>query len=117
MAKRIVYFTAASVATTAEKADIVELSGIVAPQFELTVYNGAASPNYGAGIADADYVAGTIPTAYSDDNVYPVFNADAPPFVLPAAQAIIADEDVIDIAGTTYTFTVVDNVVTAIVVA
>jgi len=117
MSKRIIYFTAANVATSAELLDIAELEGIVAPQFELTVYNGAASPNYGAGIADADYVAGTVPDAYDTPETYPVFDADAPPFVLPAAQAIIADEDVIDIGGTTYTFTVVDNVVTAIVVA
>lgn len=115
MAQRIVYFTAGRVATTQEKADIAEIAAVVDPQFSLSVFNAEASPNYGAGIAEADYVAGTIPTPYSDAEVYPVFNPDNPPFALPPAQAIVSDEMVLVIGPTSYTFTVVNNEITAIV--
>lgn len=62
----------------------------------------------------ADYVAGTIPTAYDEVDVFDYENPPDP--VLIATKATVADESVLDTDdGGTVTFTVVDNVITSIV--
>lgn len=121
--KRILYFTAGPQATTNEKAAIAALNVLAAPQYEVRVLNGLESPNYGAGQITGDFVAGTIPASYKDDQeapIYPVFNPASPPAPpnLPATQAIVADEQVLDVdGGGTMTLTVVNSAITGVVYA
>jgi hypothetical protein len=75
--EKIIYFLAGPTATNDELADIAALNAAAAPAYSVHVFNSAQSPNYGAGPQDADYVAGTIPDAYSEVDEIDV---DALPF-------------------------------------
>lgn len=79
--QKIIFFTAGPVATPGELADIEQLNALTGARYDVKVRNGGLSGgmNYGAGIEDTDFVAGTIPTAYSDAEDYPVIDPDAPP--------------------------------------
>ncbi|QZA70453.1 hypothetical protein AH03_40 [Erwinia phage AH03] len=113
MTDKIIYFTASEKATTAEIADIAALNAITEPYYALQVRNGRV-PNVWGSLETADYVAGTIPDAYED---VPVIDPDSPPAPgLSDTQAIVSTGQVVTIGTATYTFTVVDNVITAIAV-
>lgn len=79
--QKVIFFTAGPVATAGELEDIGKLNALTEPRYDVKVRNGGLTGgmNYGAGIEDADLVAGTIPTAYSDAEDYPVIDPDAPP--------------------------------------
>jgi hypothetical protein len=120
MAKKIIFFTASGLPTSGELAAIAALNAYTLQPFEVIVQNGAANPNYGAGKNPADYVAGTVPTAY---NAVPVFNPASPPASsLPSTNAIIksGQELTIPVTGvyiSKVTLTVVNGVVTAAVLS
>ena len=114
---KVIYFTAGEKATAPELADIANLNVAAVAPYEVVVRRGddVASYSYGAGIEAADYVAGTIPDAYSDTEDYPVIDPDDIPVpgVDYATQAIISNGDVLDTAdGGTVTVAIVDGVAT-----
>lgn len=113
--KRILYFTAGQQATNGELADITALNALAEKPYEVRVMSALQSPNYGAGPIAGDFLAGTIPDAYKDeqeDPIYPVFNITAPPTLptLPATQAIVSNEDILELSGEDITASVADNV-------
>lgn len=69
--KKVVYFTAGINATAGELADIAKLNAAAEPQYEVLVANGAANAEYGETdrIIPSDYVAGTVPSVYSEVDV------------------------------------------------
>ena len=117
--KRINYFTASNVATTAELADIAKLNTAAVAPFDVHVFS-QSNPNYGYGKAEADYVAGApIPAAYS---AVPVADPDNPPGTsapLPATSAIVTNASTLAIENSAgadshnVTLTVAANAVTA----
>lgn len=118
MAKKILYFTAGIVPTNDEATEIAAIRALAIQQYEVMVMNGLQSPNYGAGQPVGDYVAGTVPDSYLDEEdepLYPEFDiTNLPdPDSLPADQAIISDGETIDLGATTVTVSVADNVATA----
>lgn len=114
--KKIIYFTAGTTPTEEEAADIAFLNALVG-QYELNVSNGAVAPNLGTDeIKTCDYVAGTIPAAYEEVEEFDVTAPPIPPAMI-ATQAVVTDEQEIVIGEETFTFTVVDNEITAIVVS
>lgn len=114
--KKIIYFTAGTTPTEQEAADIAFLNALVG-QYELNVSNGAVVPNLGADVIETcDYVAGTIPTAYDAVDEFDITAPPLPPAMI-ATQAVVTDEQEIIIGEETFTFTVVDNEITAIVVS
>lgn len=121
--KRILYFTAGEQATSSELADIATLNALAEKPYEVRVLNAPQSPNYGAGPITGDFLAGAIPAAYKDDQedpIYPVFNPASPPAPpnLPATQAVVSDEQVLDVdGGGTITLTIEDGVITGVVYA
>jgi hypothetical protein len=113
--KRILYFTAGQQATAGELADIAALNALAEKPYEVRVMSALQSPNYGAGPITGDFLAGTIPAAYKDEQenpIYPVFDITSPPAppTLPATQAIVSDEDVLELLGEDVTASVADNV-------
>lgn len=119
--QKVIYFTAGPVATTDEKADIVALNTLAEAPYVVSVLNGSADFNYGAGPQEADLVAGTIPDEYSD---VPTIDPDNPPGpVLPATDAIVSNGGTVVVknsAGTVSkngTATVAANAVTGIALA
>ena len=124
MTQKVLFFTAGVTADANELAAIAKLNALAVPAYEVGVRSAISSSNYGAGIESADYVAGTVPDAYDDAETYPVIDEDAPPAPdnLPATQAIVNNGDALEIAVTgsytdTVTFTVVDGVITAVVLS
>lgn len=129
--KKVIFFTAGTTATAGEIADIAKLNAAAEAQYEVIVANGAANAKYGETdrIIPADFIAGTIPDVYRvdgdplEDPVYPEIDPDAiPNQALTATQAIVEDAqtfttEVSGVFATTATVTVVDNVVTAIVLS
>lgn len=111
--KKVLFFTAGPVATSAEKTAIEKLNAIAEAPYSVYSRNAAGNFNYGAGKESADYVAGTIPSAYS---AVPVIDPDNPPApTLPANQAIVTSGDTVSGVtgtGTTATITVTDGVIT-----
>jgi hypothetical protein len=73
---KVIYFTAGPVPTVGELADIAALNASILPAYDVAVRNSLANNSYGAGPEDADFVAGTIPTAYNDAETYPVIDPD-----------------------------------------
>ena len=69
MPTKIIYFLADRVATPEEEEDIAKLNSMV---FEISVMHGQGSGDtgYGDNILQCDYVAGTVPDAYSDIPIY-----------------------------------------------
>ena len=116
--KKVVYFTAGINATSGELADIAKLNAAAVPQYEVLVANGAANAECGETdrIIPTDFVAGTVPSVYSEVDV---IDPDAiPNQALTATQAIVEDEQVLDVdGGGTATLTVEDGVITGVVYA
>lgn len=121
--KRILYFIAGQQATSGELADIAALNALAEKPYEVRVMSALQSPNYGAGPITGDFLAGTIPDVYKDseeDPIYPVFSIAAPPTppTLPATQAVVSDEQVLDVdGGGTVTLTIEDGVITGVAYA
>lgn len=116
--KKVVYFTAGINATAGELADIAKLNAAAEPQYEVLVANGAANAEYGETdrIIPSDYVAGTVPSVYSEVDV---IDPDAiPNQALTATQAIVEDAQVLDVdGGGTVTLTIEGGVITGVVYA
>lgn len=121
--KRILYFTAGQQATGGELADIASLNALAEKPYEVRVMSALQSPNYGAGPITGDFLAGTIPAAYKDeqeDPIYPIFDTATPPAppTLPATQTVVSDEQVLDVdGGGTITLTIEDGAITGVVYA
>lgn len=82
MTKTILYFTAGEKPTNDEITEISKLNAQTTAAFEVVVMRGDLAEStleYGAGLKAADYVAGTIPEAYSDAEDYPVASPTAMP--------------------------------------
>lgn len=116
MTKKIIYFTAGAVPTTAETAAIAQLNALTEKPFEVNVLNGSVPPNLGSTVGgggsptpilkEADYVSGTVPTAYAGiDEV----EAGA------VALLTVTDGVEITIGDQVLTFTVEDGVITGVV--
>lgn len=88
MTDKIIYFTAGPVPTGGELDDIAALNAKSNP-YEIKVRSAIESNSYGAGIEDADFVAGTIPSAYS---AYTEFDIDSEPVE-------VDENDVLDITN------------------
>ena len=111
--KRIIFFQAGPTATSGEIAEIEAINRMAVSPYELIVMNASESTLYGAGNAPADYVAGTIPTAYAEVTEFDY--TDPPDPVLIATKAIVADEAVLDTDdGGTVTVTVAENAITGL---
>jgi len=110
--KKVVYFTAGINATSGELADIAKLNAAAEARYEVLVVNGAANAEYGETdrIIPSDYVAGTVPSAYSEVDV--IDPDSIPNQALTPTEAIVQAGTPIDITGGTVTFTVEDNVIT-----
>lgn len=118
---KVLYFTAAAVPTGPETTAITNLQND--GRYSVFIRN-AVGKNYEGGEPEAcDFVAGTIPTAYSDAEDYPVINPSAlpNPTNLPTtAKVINSGVEFLAPAPTGsrvdgYTPTIVAGVVTAIV--
>lgn len=125
MTKKIIYFTANAKPTTEEQADIDALLALVPAPFQVVVRDGHQNLSYGAGVESADYLAGTVPASYIDeeeDPIYPVIDdvAEPPrPDNLPANAAVVYDTADLGAVTTgtftdTATVTVEDGEITAI---
>jgi len=121
--QKVLYFTAGPVATAGELADIAALNAAALPAYEIGVRSGDTARvkgEYGEGrLEPATYIAGTPPAAYTnaedeDENpIYTVLDPDnlpAPP--LPDDQAVVTDEDTLEVTQGTVTFSVAGNVLT-----
>lgn len=88
--QNVIYFTAGPVATNAELLAIGKIVAATEQPYAVKVFNGIESPNYGAGKAPADLVAGTVPSAYTGT---PILDPDNIPIgpPLPATSAIVAN--------------------------
>lgn len=114
MTQKIIFFTAGDVTTDAEKTAIAQLETVTDAYYDLQVRNSKV-PNVWGSLEDADLVAGTVPADY---NAKPRIDpTNLPVAGLKATQAVVNNGQVLTIAGKTYTFTVVNKVITAIVVA
>lgn len=86
---KIIYFTAGEVATEGELEDIAAINAKAVAPYEVVVRRGdAVSNEYGAGIEDADFVAGTIPADYDDSEEFPVFDIDSEPVTIDELDTI-----------------------------
>ncbi len=120
--KKVIFFTAGKTATAGEIADIAKLNAVAEAQYSVSVMNGAADTKYGETnrLAPCDFVAGTIPTVY---NAKDTIDPDAiPNQALTATQAIVEDAQALAVPvtgtyATTATVSVVDGVVTGIVLS
>lgn len=114
MPQKLIYFTADTVPTVDETAEIAALKAMAAPRYEVFVRNRLGSQQYGAGAESFDVVAGTPP----DGDLY-----DEADVVLPGDEVTIRDgfalEDVTPSGEytDTVTFTVEDGEITAIVLS
>jgi hypothetical protein len=111
--KTIVFFAAGSVLTTEEAAAVAKLNVRTQPEYKVLVVNGSVAAEYGEDRPiPTDYVAGDeIPELYEDVDV---IDPDNIPSVIAATQAIVADEDVLDVGDVEgcITAAVTDNVLT-----
>lgn len=120
--KKVIFFTAGTTATAGEIADIAKLNAAAEAQYEVIVANGAANAQYGDTdrIIPSDFVAGTVPTKYNAVNV---IDPDAiPNQALTPTQVIVNDAQALTVPvtgtyATTATVSVVDGVVTGIVLS
>lgn len=110
--KRIIYFQAEPVATTEELAEIAAINAFSVNPYQVLVMNGSASTAYGAGNITADYVAGTIPTAYNEVDVFDYENPPDP--VLIATKAVVdTGESISTTDGGAVTVTVAANAISS----
>jgi hypothetical protein len=75
MSQSIIFFTAGQVATPEEQTAIAALE-LQANPYTLKVFNAKASPDFGYGREETDFVAGAVPQSYSD---VPVFGSSPEP--------------------------------------
>ena len=73
-AKTLAYFTAGSIPTAAELAEIDAANALAVPAYSVLVMNGAIAHDK----KTVDFVAGTIPTAYAGDTDYGDLDAARP---------------------------------------
>lgn len=111
---KVLFFTAGALATSGELAAIAAITALNMEPIEVGIRNPDANPNYGAGPEETDFVAGTVPDLYTE---VPVFDPGDFGPTLTATQAIVSNGQVIAVAGGNATITVVNNVVTNIVIA
>lgn len=107
--KRILFFTADKIPTTAEMVNIGKFNTAAEQPYEVIVLNGEENAKYGElnRLIPADFAAGTIPTIY---NGLPVVLPDAIPVQnLPATQAVVKNGQ--KITGVTGSGTVANIVV------
>lgn len=110
--KRILFFMAGNVPTSAEQTTLDKLNTLAAKPYEVTTLNAKAQAVYAEpnGLIPCDYVVGDAPAVYSE---VPVFDPDAPPIVLPADQAIVTGGQTFQVAGgPTIIASVTDGVLT-----
>lgn len=109
--EKIVYFTAGAVPTSGELADIAKLNAAAEAPYVVLVSSAKGDTKYGEHLIDADYVAGTPPTAYS---AVPTIDPDNMPILgLPDTSGVVTDGQTFAVTGGTVTMHVADNVVTA----
>jgi hypothetical protein len=113
MGKKVLFFQAGPVATEEEAAELAALQN---GQFDVFVRNAAASMSYGPRLEACDFVAGSVPGAYSESEVW---DGSA---VLSETQAIVEDDVAIEVPVTgtyvdTITPTVVEGVITGFVLS
>lgn len=123
MTQRIAYFTAGSVPTEAELADIAQLKAASEPAIELLIRNAAVDSGSGVDadglniLEDVDAVSGAAPGEYilrGFESVAPDEAGTAP--ALTDTQVVISDGDTAVMSNSqTATFTVVGGVVTDVV--
>jgi len=116
--KKVIYFIAGSVPDATELADIAKLNAATVAQYAVTVFTKLQSPNFGAGPAEADYVASKDGVAIPDDySEVDVIDPDAiPNQALTATQAIIEDDVAIEVPVTgSYTDTITPTIVAGVI--
>lgn len=92
--QKVIFFTAGTNVTPAEQAALAELLGA---QYYVAVRNGAADPNYSVEREQTDFVAGTVPDAYSDVDVW------TPGGDLPSGTAAVSDADAVNVSNSGFT--------------
>lgn len=110
--KKVIFFTAGPKASAPELAAIAKLNAATPAPYSVKVFNGAQNPNYGYGKEAADYVAGTIPNAYSAVEV--INPDDIPNQSLSQSQVIISDGQTVIAGGKGYQFHVVAGEIASI---
>lgn len=128
--QKIIYFLAGATATGPELAEIAAFNEAVAQGYQIQVSNGSIPPGLGnmpnpdpdpepedptdvVRPEVCDFVAGTVPDLYAGKpEITPAEITGA----LTDTQIVVTDGDEIVIGEDTYTFTVVEGEITAIVV-
>lgn len=109
--KKIIYFTAGSNATGQENVDIATLNALAAAPYQVNVSRADVPSGLGS-IEACDFVAGTIPSAYSAKAVFDVSEPPRPDN-MQSTQGVVSDGQELDVDGGKITFAVSDGVVTA----
>lgn len=107
--QKVIYFTATNIPTTEELAEIAALNTRAQAPLEIAVRNAEANNNFGTGPEAADYVMGTRPTAYADEEDFPAL----PALPDPDTTALVTDGDELEVTGGTVTLSVVEGVLSA----
>jgi len=100
--QKVIYFTATGVPTSGELSEIAALNERAQAPLEILVRNAEVSNAYGVGPEAADYIMGTRPAAYADEEDFPALPE------LPDADttALVEDAQEIAITGGTVAFTI-----------
>lgn len=109
--KKIIYFTANGKPTTQENADIAALNALAAAPYQVNVSRADVLSGLGS-IESCDFVAGSVPSAYSAKTVFDVSEPPRPD-TLPSTQGVVSDGQELEVDGGKITFAVADGVVTA----
>jgi len=116
MAQKIIYFTAGAVATAEELSEIAALNALAETPYLVQVSNAAVPAGLGKDsegaeiIEQCDFVAGSIPAAYSEIAEFDPQNPPAPD--LPDDQAVVTDGGTLNVDGVSVTLAVSGNAVT-----
>ena len=87
MSSKIIYFTAGTVPTGPELAEIAALNALAAPRYEVAVRDGSTIRNFGT--ETGDFAGGTVP-AVAPYNTYDTFDStDAPGEVQPDGTVVV----------------------------
>lgn len=78
MTTKIGYFTASTVATSAEETEVARIESVINPDYSYRVCSAIGDTEYSSGDEEFDLVAGEIPTAYSGDTVTYIEDAAYP---------------------------------------
>lgn len=117
MTQKVLYFTEGPEATETELGEIEKINTFASPPFVLGVRNASENTSYGYGTEHTDYVAGSPPAPYDNDDeeegpVYPVFDPDAPPIPVNPTQYVVNDGDEFPVTGGTVSAEVEDGEIT-----